>query len=78
MDASNLEHEILKNIVLKGGTGNIMEHLPLTFDFDQAFEFANGLQNKDLVKLLYSNFNKKLIVVELTLLGFREVTNGSL
>jgi hypothetical protein len=72
MDASSLEHEILKNISLKGGTGNIMEHLPSTFEFDQAFEFANDLQNKDFVKLLYSNFNKKLIVVELTLLGFRE------
>ena len=37
--------------------------------FDKAFEFANNLQNKDLVKLLYSNFNKNLIVVELTLVG---------
>lgn len=40
-------------------------------DFDRAFEFANTLQNKDLVKLLYSNFNKNLIVVELTLPGER-------
>lgn len=40
-------------------------------DFDKGFEFANNLQNKDLVKLLYSNFNKNLIVVELTLEGIK-------
>ncbi len=72
MEVSNLEREILKYLATKGGTGNIMEQLPITFEFDQAFEFANDLQNKDFIKLLYSNFNKKLIVVELTLLGFRE------
>ena len=72
MDVSGLEREILKYLARKGGTGNIMEQLPITFEFDRAFEFANDLQNKDFIKLLYSNFNKKLIVVELTLLGFRE------
>jgi hypothetical protein len=41
-------------------------------DFDVGFQFANEMQNKDLVKLLYSNFNKNLIVVELTLLGIKE------
>ncbi|MBL7871527.1 MAG: hypothetical protein JNM78_07945 [Cyclobacteriaceae bacterium] len=72
MSVSDLEKSVLKYLTEKGGTGNIMEQLPTSFDFDQAFEFANNLQNKDFVKLLYSNFNKKLIVVELTLLGFRE------
>lgn len=72
MNVSSLEHDILQALVAKGGTGNIMEHLSSIPDFDKAFEFANNLQNKDFVKLLYSNFNKKLIVVELTLLGFRE------
>jgi hypothetical protein len=72
MPVIDLEKSTLKYLTEKGGTGNIIEQLPTSFDFDQAFEFANNLQNKDYVKLLYSNFNKKLIVVELTLLGFRE------
>jgi len=66
------ELSILKGITASGGTGNILEFLIEAIDFDTAFELAITLQNKDLVKLLYSNFNKKLIVVELTLLGFAE------
>ena len=38
-------------------------------DFQKGFEVANNMQNLDYVKLLYSNFNKNLVVVELTLLG---------
>ncbi len=40
--------------------------------FDDGFMLANEMQNDNLVKLLYSNFNKNLIVVELTLVGQRE------
>jgi len=37
--------------------------------FDEGFAIALDIQNLDYVKLLYSNFNKNLIVVELTLVG---------
>ena len=61
---------ILKAVFQKGGTGNIMEALNWdTTRFDEGFTLANEMQNLDLVKLLYSNFSKNLIVVELTLLG---------
>lgn len=68
MELSETERHVLQNLVKKGGMGNVQEFLNWP-DFDKAFEFANNLQNKDLVKLLYSNFNKNLIVVELTLVG---------
>jgi hypothetical protein len=70
MPLTEIELNVLQNLVKKGGTGNVMEFLDYTQDeFDRGFEFANNLQNLDLVKLLYSNFNKNQIVVELTLLG---------
>ena len=70
MELSESEQHLLQNLVKKGGMGNIKEFLNWP-DFDKAFEFAKNLQNKDLVKLLYSNFNKNLIVVELTLEGIK-------
>ncbi|HRG79902.1 MAG TPA: hypothetical protein PL167_09840 [Cyclobacteriaceae bacterium] len=70
MPLTEIELIVLRNLVKKGGTGNVMEFLNYTqADFDKGFKFANNLQNQDLVKLLYSNFNKNLIVVELTLIG---------
>lgn len=70
MQLTETELLVLQSLVKKGTMGNVMEYLnwPQS-DFDKGFEFANNLQNKDLVKLLYSNFNKNLIVVELTLVG---------
>lgn len=68
------ELSILTYLVTQGGTGNVMD--ALSFDatrFDEAFTLALGMENKDLVKLLYSNFNKKLIVAELTLLGYNAI-----
>ena len=41
--------------------------------FDDGFALALTLENNDLVKLLYSNFNKNLVVVEMTLLGFKAI-----
>ena len=62
--------DILKHLVKTGGTGNVMEFLKYDFsEFQKGFELAIEMQNMDFVKLLYSNFNKNLIVVELTLLG---------
>lgn len=70
MTYTNEEKIILKKLSECGGTGNVMEFLNYdTSRFDEGFTYANNLQNKDLVKLLYSNFNKNLIVVEATLLG---------
>ncbi|MBN8575484.1 MAG: hypothetical protein J0L66_01005 [Cytophagales bacterium] len=71
MDLTETEKHVLQLLVKKGGMGNVMEFLnwPQS-EFEKGFEFANTLQNKDLVKLLYSNFNKNQIVVELTLVGF--------
>lgn len=64
---------VLRALVKLGGTGNVMEALGwANSKFDEGFQFANDLQNLDMVKMLYSNFNKNLIVVELTLLGERE------
>jgi hypothetical protein len=61
---------ILNALSDKGGTGNIMEILSYSSSqFEDGFMIANQMQNMDLVKLLYSNFNKNTIVVELTLLG---------
>jgi len=63
---------LLEGLRAKGGTGNVMEILGWdSARFDDGFQIANDLQNRDLLKLLYSNFNKNLIVVELTLLGVR-------
>jgi len=62
--------KILTHITKAESTGNLMEILGWdSVRFDEGFALANEMQNLDLVKLLYSNFNKNLIVVELTLLG---------
>jgi hypothetical protein len=64
------EAMVLKGLVAREGTGNVMEFLQLPSGrFDEGFAIANNMQNKDYVKLLYSNFNKNLIVVEITLVG---------
>jgi hypothetical protein len=67
------EIKILSKITEPGGTGNVMEILEWpTSRFDEGFMLANDMQNSNLVKLLYSNFNKNLVVVELTLVGRSE------
>ena len=61
---------IIKEVGTKGGTGNVMAALGYSSaDFQKGFDIANEMQNQDLVKLLYSNFNQNNIVVEFTLLG---------
>jgi len=71
MTYTNEERIILRKLTEHSGTGNIMEFLNYDASrFDEGFEIANNMQNKDLVKLLYSNFHKNLIVVEATLLAF--------
>ena len=74
MKLSKEEFIVIKKLCAQGGTGNVMEFLGYDASlFDQGFTIANNLQNKDLVKLLYSNFNKSLVVVEATLLAYNTV-----
>ena len=54
----------------RGTTGNVMEILGYNSDdFQKGFDIANEMQNRDLVKMLYSNFNQNKVIVEFTLLG---------
>jgi hypothetical protein len=71
MNSSHLT--VLKNLVKTGGTGNVMEFLNYkSDDFQKAFDVANDMQNLNFVKLLYSNFNKNQVIVEITLFGESE------
>jgi hypothetical protein len=68
---------ILKYLTQTGGTGNLMEILDYDFSrFERGFSLANEMQNLTLIKLLYSNFNRNLIVVELTLVGESNAQNN--
>jgi|GEM_PF-810466 hypothetical protein len=61
---------VLQHLRLQGGTGNVMEALGWSAArFDEGFALTIRLQNENLLKLLYSNYNKNLIVAELTLPG---------
>jgi hypothetical protein len=61
---------LLKFIHQKGGTGNVMEALDWDSSrFEEGSSIALELDNLNYAKMLYSNFNKNLIVVELTLVG---------
>jgi hypothetical protein len=69
-----VDDSIINKIVLglgnSGGTGNVAEYLNSNQEsFDEVFMIANEIQNMDLVKLLYSNFNMNKVIVEFTLLG---------
>ena len=49
---------------------NLLEVLGYDNDnFQKAFDVALEMENQDLVKLIYSNFNAGKVVVEFTLLG---------
>jgi len=72
MEITREEQLILHELCLHSHSGNVMEFLQFDSSrFEEAFMIANQLQNKNAIKLLYSNFNKNLIVVEITLLGIR-------
>ncbi len=73
MALTTSEIKILSKVTEPGGTGNVMEILEWPVSrFEEGFMLANDMQNSNLVKLLYSNFNKNLVVVELTLVGQSE------
>ena len=49
---------------------NVMEALDYTSEnFQKAFDIALEMENRNLVKLLYSNFQAGKVVVEFTLLA---------
>jgi hypothetical protein len=49
---------------------NVLEALGYGTDkFQEAFDIALEMDNQDLVKLLYSNFNAGKVIVEFTLLA---------
>jgi hypothetical protein len=51
---------------------NVMDVLNYnTENFQRAFDVALRMENQNLVKLIYSNFNAGKVVVEFTLLGKR-------
>ena len=61
---------LLNLIHQKGGTGNVMEALGWdSTRFEEGLRIALELDNLNYAKMLYANFNKNLIVVELTLVG---------
>lgn len=51
---------------------NVMEALGYNQEnFQQAFDVALAMDNRNLVKLIYSNYNQNKVVVEFTLLAGR-------
>lgn len=49
---------------------NVMDALKYqAHQFQEAFDLALAMENKDLVKLIYSNYNQSKVIVELTLPG---------
>jgi len=51
---------------------NVMEALAYNSDqFQQAFDIALEMDNRNLVKILYSNFNAGKVIVEFTALAKR-------
>jgi len=61
---------ILKFVLQKGGMGNVMEALGWDSSrFEEGSKIALALDNLNYAKMLYSNFNKNLVVIELTLVG---------
>jgi hypothetical protein len=49
---------------------NVMEVLVFSPDnFQQAFDIALEMENRNLVKILYSNFNTSKVIIEFTLLA---------
>jgi hypothetical protein len=76
MNLTKEELMVVKKLCAQGGTGNVMEFLGYSsFQFDEGFRLANNLQNKDFIKLLYSNYSKNVIVAEATLLAYKTDKN---
>jgi hypothetical protein len=75
LDPAYVEDSIDKVLKAMGGVNsifNVMDILKLDpKDFQLAFDLANEMQNRDLVKLLYAFQPGKVVNVEMTLEGVR-------
>lgn len=70
MDIENEIVRVLNARLEKTDMLNVMEVLNYAPpDFQKAFEVALEMENRNLVKLLYSNINANKIIVEFTRLG---------
>lgn len=67
--------KVLAGMGAVNSVGNVMEFLDLQQPgYQLAFDLANEMQNRDLVKLLYSFFPGNKVMVEMTLEGVRRKT----
>ena len=72
---SEIVEKVIRGIGDAGGSGDVMNALGFSqTSFQEGFDIANQIQNMDLVKMLYSNFNQNRIIVEFTLLGKKRYT----
>ena len=63
-------HQVLRSRRADSDMVNVIEALGYGPDqYQHAFDVALEMDNRNLVKLLYSNFNAGKVVVELTLIG---------
>ena len=69
----NLENEIAKVLKSRLATTDMINVTEVLSndptDFQTAFNIALEMENRNLIKILYSNFSANKIVVEFTLLG---------
>ena len=76
LDPASVENKINQVLARMGeanSISNVMSILELDAkDFQFAFDLANELQNRDLVKLLYAFQPGKVVSVEMTLEGVRK------
>ena len=67
------QEELINQVIISIGSrgfGDAMEALNWSQeDFQRGFDLVNDMQNMDLIKLIYSNFNQNKIIIEFTLLG---------
>ena len=66
------EIDLILSEKTQGKLVNVLEVLDYTSDrFEEAFAIALEMDNRNLAKLLYSNYNAGKIIIEFTLLGMR-------
>lgn len=79
MDVRKAQNEVLKHMVelrRPEPMANVMEILNHQIDYQEGFDLANEMQNKDFIKIIYCVF-PNVINVQLTLIGKKEHENTS-
>jgi hypothetical protein len=70
MNLENKIDKVLQSRKPDSDMVNVMESLGYEQDkFQEAFDVALAMDNRNLVKLIYSNYNQSKVVVEFTLLA---------